>query len=150
MWLTSPYFIPSTAIVAALRGAAQRGVDVRILTPRLNDIALVALASRSYYSNLVSEGVRVFEYLPRFLHAKSLVVDDELAFVGSANVDTRSFRLNFELGCFVLARELNTSLGALFERDLKDSIEIRGDELERKSAGLVCLESAAHLLSPLL
>ncbi|MGH7995569.1 MAG: cardiolipin synthase [Opitutaceae bacterium] len=150
IWLTTPYFVPDASVLDALRAAAMRGVDVRILAPRRNDVRLVTLASRSCYEPLLQAGVRVFEYLPRFQHTKNLLVDDELAVIGSANVDTRSFRLNFELACFLASRELNRTFGALFEEGLSRSQEVRPAELSQRSLFEKCLESAANLLSPLL
>ncbi len=150
VWLTSPYFIPNSSLLDALRGAALRGVDVRILTPRLNDVRLVALASRSSQEPLLRAGVRLFEFLPRFLHTKNLIIDDELSVVGSANVDTRSFKLNFELACFLVSREVNGALADLFTADLQRSREIHRGEVERRGLFQKCLESGANLLSPLL
>lgn len=150
VWLTSPYFVPNTSVLDAIRSAALRGVDVRILTPRKNDVRLVALASRSYHEALLRAGVRLFEYQPRFLHTKNLIVDDELAVTGSANVDVRSFRLNFELACFLVSPEVNATLATLFEADLAKSHEIDAAEVARRGPIQRCLESGANLLSPLL
>jgi cardiolipin synthase len=150
VWLTSPYFIPDASLLDALRAAALRGLDVRILTPRQNDVWLAALASRSCYDQLTRAGGRVFEYLPRFLHTKNLIVDDELSVVGSANVDARSFRLNFELTCFIVSPEVNATLASIFERYCRESAEISRADLQRKGVAIKCLESGANLLSPLL
>ena len=97
LWVTTPYFVPDEATAAALSTAALRGVDVRLLIPRRGDSRLIDLAARSYVPELVAAGVRVYEYGPRFIHAKTIVVDDDLAIVGSANLDNRSFLLNFEV-----------------------------------------------------
>ncbi len=150
VWLTSPYFIPSESLLDALRAAALRGVDVRILTPRLNDVRLVALASRSSHDVLLRAGVRLFEFRPRFIHTKNLMVDEELSVIGSANVDTRSFRLNFELACFLVSPAVNAALAAHFETDLRSSREIDPGEVARRGLLQRCLESGANLLSPLL
>ncbi|MEZ5275561.1 MAG: cardiolipin synthase [Opitutaceae bacterium] len=150
VWLSSPYFIPSPPITASLCGAAQRGVDVRLLLPHRGQFDLLGLVAQSYLPDLIDEGVRVFEYLPRFLHAKSLIVDDRMAFVGSANTDSRSFRLNFELGCFIQSHEVNSSLSELYESNLSESVEIRAIDLASRPIWMTCMESAAQLLSPLL
>jgi cardiolipin synthase A/B len=148
--LTTPYFIPSHAIMAALRGAAQRGVDVQILLPRHGDIWLARLASRSYYPSLLTEGARIFEYSDRMMHSKALVIDDWLSVLGSANVDSRSFRLNFELACFISSPALNSQLADVFGGALKRSSETSLAELERQPRHVAIAESLAHLLSPLL
>jgi cardiolipin synthase len=150
VWLTTPYFIPSHAILAALRGAAQRGVDVRILLPRHSDVRLVGLASRSYYPDLLTEGARIFECSGAMMHSKALVIDDWLTVLGSANVDNRSFRLNFELACFISSADLNARLGGVFADALKRSVEVNVDVMERRPRYLALAESLAHLLSPLL
>lgn len=150
IWLTSPYFIPNSSLLDALRGAALRGVDVRILTPRQSDVRLVALASRSNQEPLLRAGVRLFEFMPRFLHTKNLIIDDELSVVGSANVDTRSFRLNFELACFLHSRAVADTLASHFEQDLASSREVRLGDVERRSVFQKCVESGANLLCPLL
>jgi len=150
VWLTSPYFVPDVSLLDALRAAAMRGVDVRILTPRQNDVRLVALASRSCHEPLLRAGVRLFEFLPCFIHTKNLIIDDELSVIGSANVDTRSFRLNFELACFLVSREVNGTLASLFEADLRESCEITEADVRARGVFQKCLESGANLLSPLL
>ena len=150
VWLTSPYFVPDVSLLDALRAAAMRGVDVRILTPRQNDVRLVALASRACHEPLLRSGVRLFEFLPCFMHTKNLIIDDELSIIGSANVDTRSFRLNFELACFLVSREVNGTLASLFETDLEKSSEITQADVQNRTVFQKCLESGANLLSPLL
>ncbi len=150
VWLTSPYFVPDASLLDALRAAAMRGVDVRILTPLQNDIRLVALASGSYHEPLTRSGVRWFEFLPHFMHTKNLIIDDELSVIGSANVDTRSFRLNFELTCFLYSAEVNGTLASLFETNLQESREITRENVQARSVFQKCLQSGANLLSPLL
>ena len=150
VWLSTPYLVPSLPIVGALRGAAQRGVDVRILTGKDCDVRLVGLASRSYYRVLLESGVRIFEYAGRTLHAKGLLVDREMTFVGSANTDVRSFRLNFELGCFVLSRGFNTLVAEVFEEDVRQSANVSLETSRKEVGWRVAVESAANLLSPLL
>jgi cardiolipin synthase len=97
VWLATPYFVPSQAALFALGGAAMRGLDVRLLLPARSDSLLVDASARSYFQRLQKTGVRIYLYGPRMLHAKALLVDDGFAVIGSANFDSRSFRLNFEL-----------------------------------------------------
>jgi cardiolipin synthase len=148
--LTSPYFVPDESMLLALVTAALRGVDVRILVPEKPDAALVGPASRSYFAGLLRGGVRIFEYLPAMLHAKTLVVDDVMSIVGSANLDIRSFRLNFELGALVEDRATARVLTQRFDRDLKDSREVALTDVEAWSVARRIGTGAARLLSPLL
>lgn len=149
-YLTSPYFIPDEALLRALTAAAMSGVDVRLLLPRHPDIALVGPAARSYFRPLLGAGVRVFEYRRSMLHAKTLVVDGAWGMVGSANVDIRSFRLNFEAGALVADPAFAAALEARFLKDLESSQEVTAAALSRKGKGRRLWEATARLLSPLL
>ncbi|MBI4584879.1 MAG: cardiolipin synthase [Planctomycetes bacterium] len=149
-FLTSPYFIPDGPTIRALMSAALRGVDVRLLVPGKNDVALIGPAARSYYSQLVRSGVRIFEYQPSMLHAKTMVVDGAWGLVGSANVDIRSFRLNFEVGALVADRRFAGELEDRFHADLKESIEITSESLDRLGVWTRLKEGMARLLSPIL
>lgn len=150
IWIATPYFIPTAALMVALRTAAGRGVEVGLIVPEVTDVWLVKWAARSYYKDLLDAGVRVFEYQGRMLHAKALLVDDDITSVGTANLDTRSFRLSFEVGCFFASRSLNEQLWRWFEELKADSIPVSASELERAPVTRKLLESMAHLLSPLL
>lgn len=150
IWIATPYFIPTQPLMAALRTAAGRGVDVRIVVPDVSDVRLVKWASRSYYRLLVSAGVRVYEYQATMLHAKALVVDEDRASVGTANLDTRSLRLSFEVGCFFASTELCTELSSWFSSLFERSKQISEDALNAEPVPKKLLESVAHLMSPLL
>lgn len=148
--IMTPYFIPSRALLAALRAAVYRGVDVKLMVPAKSDVMLVRHASRSYYPELLEVGARIFEYQPAMLHAKVIVFDDKLTLVGSANLDSRSFRLNFEASCFIGSADLNATLAEEFDRDIERSKEISLDDLEQLPWTAKLASSTAHLLSPLL
>ena len=150
IWIATPYFIPTAALTTALRTAAGRGVEVGLIVPEVTDVWLVKWAARSYYKDLLDAGVRVFEYQGRMLHAKALLVDDDHSSVGTANLDTRSFRLSFEVGCFFASRALNEQLWQWFQELRNDSLPVSARELERAPVTRKLLESMAHLLSPLL
>jgi cardiolipin synthase len=94
--ITTPYYVPDEAIQAALCASARRGVDTTIIFPARNDSWIVAAASRSYYGDLLAAGVRIFEYQGGLLHTKSLTLDGAVTLIGSANMDRRSFELNYE------------------------------------------------------
>ena len=152
VFLTSPYFIPDESTVNALVSAALRRVDVRVLLPESSksDVPLVSLAARSYYGTLLRGGVRIFEYELSMLHAKTLVVDGQAAFVGSANVDIRSFRYNFEVGALVHDPQFAGELEKRFVVDLAHSREVTLQELERTSRFTKARCMLARLLSPIL
>jgi cardiolipin synthase len=150
LWLTTPYFVPTEPLVTALCTAARRGVDVRLIIPRRGDSLLIDLAARSYVPELLASGVRVFEYQPRFIHAKTMVVDDDIAVVGTANLDNRSFRLNFELVTLLYDVGLTTRLAAAFEADQAESRPLARVPTDRQKLTRRLGEALARLLSPLL
>ncbi len=149
-YLTSPYFIPDQPMVRSLVSAAMRGVDVRLLVPRHCDVAIVGSAGRSYYRELLRVGVRIFEYRPSMLHAKTMVIDGAWGIVGSANVDMRSFRLNFELGALVIDPAFAGLLEKRFLDDLKQSTEVTAEAWSRRGFFSRFRDAVARLLSPLL
>ncbi|MEX8193726.1 cardiolipin synthase [Comamonas guangdongensis] len=148
IWLTTPYFVPTEAALAALTNAALRGVDVQILVPRKSDSALVTAAARSYFDELIRCGVRVYEYKARMLHSKTLVVDDNMAIIGTANFDYRSFFLNYEVCLIGYGEALNADLARQFQRDLLQSQRVRYKS--EKGWGRRLFGSVARLSSPLL
>ena len=150
VWVTTPYFLPDDAILSALVSAAMRGLDVRVIAPARGDSRLVDLAARSYFPDLLVAGARVFEYLPRFLHAKTFVIDDDVAIVGTANLDNRSFRLDFEVAAVLYGPETNARLDAAFCADLEHCRELARIAWVRQPFWTRLGQSGARLLSPLL
>ena len=149
VWLSTPYFVPTEAALMALTSAALGGLDVRVMVPRRSDSLLVTLAARSYFDDLLAAGVKVYEYGPRLLHTKALLVDDGFALIGSANFDNRSFRLNFELSVLFHDEAIAAELAALFEHDLASAPRVR-DDRERPLLRARLPEALARLGSPLL
>ena len=148
IWLTTPYFVPDDALLTALLTAALRGVDVRVLVPKKGDSRMVDLAARSYFPELLEAKVRIFEYEPRFIHAKTLLCDDDVSIVGTANFDNRSFRLNFELCILFEDAGVAGALEAVLARDFERSRQVVvGRPLAFRSR---LAEALARLLSPLL
>ncbi len=127
VWLATPYFVPGEAAMMALTSAALGGLDVRLLVPRRSDTLLVTLAARSYFDELLAAGVKVYEYGPRMLHTKALLVDDDFALVGSANFDNRSFRLNFEVSVLFHDADIAAELARLYEHELASAPRVRAD-----------------------
>jgi cardiolipin synthase len=150
LWLTTPYFIPDEPIMMALAVAALSGVDVRVVVPRKSDSKVVDLAARSYFAELLTVGVKIYEYEPRFIHAKTFVVDDALAIISTANLDNRSFKLDFELAALVYGEHLTNQLAAQFIVDQAASRPVLPSDLERQPFLTRLGQSAARLLSPLL
>jgi cardiolipin synthase len=150
VWITTPYFVPDETMMAALVAAGLRGVDVRVLVPRSSDNTIVDLAARSNYPELVRARVQVHEYKDRMLHAKTMVVDDDIAIVGTANMDNRSFRLNFEVVAAIYDEGTTRELARAFESDLEKSEVVKVRELRDKPFTDRLGESAARLFSPLL
>jgi cardiolipin synthase A/B len=150
VYVTTPYFIPDRAIVVALQTAAMRGVDVRILLPKRNNHPFVGQAGRSFYEELLWAGVAIHEYGPGMIHAKTMVVDGTVAMVGSANMDLRSFRLNFEVHALVGDAETAAQLEACFEADLAVSSPIDPVSFGARPWTQKVIEGAARLLSPMM
>jgi cardiolipin synthase len=150
VYVTTPYFVPDDAILTALTTTAMRGVDVRVLVPRRTDSLVVTAAARSYYDALIASGVRVYEYQPTMIHAKTLVVDDFFAAVGTANMDNRSFRLNFEVVAIAYGATFASNLAAQFHLDLSDSLRISTEERRHLPFRWRAAEAGARILSPLL
>jgi len=150
VWLSTPYFIPDYAVLAALRLAVLRGVDVRVLIPARADHRTVFLASTLHAHQALRAGIRMFRYQPGFLHQKALLIDHDSAAIGSMNLDSRSFRLNFEVGALVVDRSFATEVEAMLEADLARSVAI--DEKEYDNAPYLrrVAMHVARLFDPLL
>ncbi len=144
-WLTTPYFVPDEPLLAALCAAARRGVQVRLLVPRRTDSRLVDAAGRTYHEALLAAGAEVFTYGPSMIHAKTALFDD-VAVVGTANLDDRSLKLNFEVAAVAYGGALPAQLAAMFERDLGRSSPRRKDD-RRDPWAQRLMGSAARLLA---
>ncbi len=150
IWITTPYLVPDEAVFSALRLAVMRGVDVRILIPSRRDHYVVFEASKLYAYDLVRAGVRIFRYRPGFLHQKVVLIDDVAAAVGSANLDNRSFRLNFEIMVLTIDHAFATEVEAMLQRDFEQSWEVDRGEYRDASAVRRIVMHVARLFSPIL
>lgn len=118
IWIQTPYYLPSEVLNTALQTAALAGVDVRLMLPKRSDTRVVDLATHSFLDDMVKAGVSVAFYEAGFLHAKQLIIDDDLTVVGSANFDFRSFEHNFEINAFIYDNAFTARMAAVFENDL--------------------------------
>lgn len=148
--MTTPYFVPDEPTLVSLMMAADRGADVDLLLPLTPDHYFTGSAGRAHFSRLVNGGIRIHLYRPGLLHTKSTTIDDTFALFGSANLDVRSFNLNFELTTLLYGPEATGSLRKIQESYLADSIALDPKEWAKRSAVLQYTESAISLLSPLL
>ena len=148
VWIETPYLIPDEPFESALRVAELRGVDVQVIVPKEGDSRLVTMASKTYCESLVKAGIPIHEYGPPMLHAKTMVIDDTVAVVGTANLDNRSFRLNFEVAAAIYDPRVVERLARRFEEDRRHS---RSFPTKRRSLMVThLLESVARLTSPVL
>ncbi len=126
IWISNAYFVPDADTLQALEGAVRRGVDVRVIVPgEHTDVPIVRQASRRYYERLLRRGIRIFEYQPTMMHAKTMVVDGVWSTIGSSNFDERSFRLNDEVNVNVYDEGIAAKVEEAFRQDLARSEEIR-------------------------
>ncbi|NOY81228.1 MAG: cardiolipin synthase [Kiritimatiellaeota bacterium] len=146
----TPYFVPTPDILRAFRTAALRGVDVRLTVPRVNNHVYAGLAGRALYGDLLAAGVRVFERNPPFMHAKALVVDDVLALVGTANIDVRSLRLNYETNLAVYDAGLVTALKRAILDEIACSVELDYGTWSTRPLRRRLIENFCALMTPIL
>ncbi len=151
VFIQTPYFIPTEAVMLALRGAALSGVDVRLMLPHRGDgNFLVTLASRSYVKDALEAGVKVIFYEKGFLHAKTIVADDQVVSIGSTNMDIRSFEQDFEINAFIYDRDLAVRMREIFVADEQDGSYVVPAQWYARPAFVRFEESFARLFSPLL
>ncbi|WP_328804983.1 cardiolipin synthase [Stappia albiluteola] len=150
LWIVSPYFVPGADVQTALFAAALRGVDIRILLPEKADHRLVWLASYAHADDLVAHGIQVLRYKSGFLHQKVVLVDDEIASVGTVNFDNRSFRINFEITLWFTHPRTIAAIAKMLEADFENSVPTPADVLLTRSYAFRFLAQAARLFSPIL
>ncbi|MGH8382115.1 cardiolipin synthase [Pseudomonas sp.] len=150
LWITSPYFIPDEAVFAALRLAVLRGVDVRILLPSRADHRIVYAASSLFAFEAVRAGVRMFRYGPGFLHQKVVLIDNEISAIGSANLDNRSFRLNFEVMLLTIDRDFAEQVEVMLIHDFDQAREISTEDSQDTHRLQRLGMRIARLISPIL
>ncbi len=148
--VTTPYYVPDEPIQAALCASARRGVATTVIFPARNDSLIVAAASRSYYEELLAAGVRIFEYVGGLLHAKTLTMDGEITLVGSANIDRRSFDLNFENNMLIFDAGLTERVRARQETYIASSRPVEAQDVAAWSMGRRLWNNAVAMFGPVL
>lgn len=150
IYIQTPYFIPDNSFLNAIEVAALSGIDVRIMIPNKPDHLFVYWATYSYVGQLLKAGAKVYIYNNGFIHAKMIVIDDEASTVGTANLDVRSFSLNFEVNAFIYDKIISHDLAEIFENDLLDCEELTLEKYNSRSTIIKFKESISRLLSPIL
>ncbi|MBO5069368.1 MAG: cardiolipin synthase, partial [Roseburia sp.] len=150
VYIFTPYLIIDNEMLTSLRNAAKCGVDVRIVTPGVPDKKMVFLLSQAYYAPLLTSGVRIYQYTPGFLHAKSFVCDDEIATVGSVNLDFRSLYLHFECGVWMYRSKAVMQVKEDCLETFRRSEEITSEFCRNRHLIIRMLQSVLRLFAPLL
>lgn len=145
VFLTNAYFIPDPQLLAALKDAVKRGVDVRLLLPEKTDSIMVFYASRSYYDELLSANVKIYERQDALLHAKTALIDGVWSTIGSTNLDWRSFVNNQEINAVILGQDFGAQMQALFEKDLESSKLVTLESWRKRPVSSRIKERAARL-----
>jgi cardiolipin synthase len=143
--LTTPYFVPDEPFLEAMRAAARRGVAVHLVVSQHANQRLTQLAQRSFYDELLADGVKIHLYTPRFLHAKNLTIDGDVALVGSANIDIRSFALNEEISMLFYDSGVVSQLHRIQEAYIAQSVLLDAGEWGRRSLASRTLQGVARL-----
>jgi cardiolipin synthase len=150
LWIASPYFVPDGGVRDALCLAAYRGVDVRLLGQHHPDKWIPYFAGRYYWADILAAGGRVYQYTKGMMHSKVILIDDEWASIGSANLDNRSLHLNFEVNCLLYSRDLVSELSRAMESDFGRSIKLDWPVYQKRPVAGRVIENGCRLLSPLL
>ncbi|MEG0260194.1 MAG: cardiolipin synthase [Lysinibacillus sp.] len=150
IYIQTPYFIPDSSFLDAIKIASLSGIDVRIMIPNKPDHMFVYWATYSYVGQLLQAGAKIYIYEKGFIHAKTIVIDDEASTVGTANIDVRSFSLNFEVNAFIYDCTISHQLAEIFEKDIFDCTELTWEMYQNRSTLIMFKESISRLLTPIL
>lgn len=150
LYIQTPYFVPPEPLLLALKSAALKGCDVRLMVPAKADLFFMDPANKSFYKECLEAGIRIFEKGGRFIHAKTLVSDDYLSIIGSANMDCRSLELSYEINSYIYNEEIARENRSIFLNDLKECNEIKLDEWENRPWYKKFIQAVMRLFAPLL
>ena len=148
--ISTPYFIPNESLLDALCVASLGGVKIKLLVPLKSDSSFIDHAVRSYYLEILNAGIEIYQYTKGFMHAKTMVCDRKIAMIGTANMDIRSFDLNFEVNAIVYDKQIANELHDIFIEDLKDSVKLDLISWSKRPWYKKLIENAVRLVSPLL
>lgn len=148
--ISTPYFIPNESLLDALCVASLGGVKIKLLVPLKSDSSFIDHAVRSYYHEILNAGIEIYQYTKGFMHAKTMVCDRKIAMIGTANMDIRSFDLNFEVNAIVYDKQIANQLHDIFIEDLKDSVKLDLISWSKRPWYKKLIENAVRLVSPLL
>ena len=149
VWFYTPYLMLGDALFDAFIRAAQRGVDVRIIMPGIPDKKIVYMLSRSYYPDLLLAGVKIYEYIPGFVHAKAVMVDDKMAGIGTVNLDYRSLFLHYECNSLFFKADIIESLQKDYLETLKDCREVTMADMNKRGIKRL-INSFLRVIAPLM
>ncbi len=149
IFISTPYFSPDESLLTALKTTSLSGVQIVLMFPEKSDSVVATWNTRSYIAELLEAGVEIYNYTYGFNHSKYMIVDDVFSAVGSANVDMRSFDINFEVSALVYDREFGLKMRKVFEEDLIRSVKVERGEWEQRPAGWRRKESLARVMGPL-
>ncbi|NNE33153.1 MAG: cardiolipin synthase [Winogradskyella sp.] len=150
IYITTPYFIPNDEIITALQVASRSNLDVKIIVPKKSDSWVAQYATNSYLEQLMEANVEVYQYTKGFIHAKTMVVDNVFGTVGTANMDYRSFNINFEVNALIYNTEFCDQLTEMFNDDLKDTKKLDYESWKNRPKSTKFIEAVARLAAPLL
>lgn len=150
VYLQTPYFLPNESLLTALQAAALSGVDVRLMVPERSDTPIVVKAMRSYISEVMAAGVKVYFYQKGFFHAKTAVADDIVATVGSTNFDYRSFELDFEVNAFIYDNDFAVQMRDVFIKDQDDCMQLDIETWEKRPKYNKWIESVCRVIGPIM
>ena len=150
IYIQTPYFLPNESILNAIESAALSGVDVKLMIPYRSDERVSYESSMSYMGSILKAGVEVYQYTKGFIHSKTLVIDDEIAVIGSANIDLRSFEQNFEVSAFIYDEKHSKNLKELFIKDVKVCKKLSYQKWSKRPIYRKVIQALARLLSPIL
>lgn len=150
LWVATPYFVPDAELIQALKNAALRGVDVRLILPEKNDNYFVYLTSFAYYQELRGYDIKIYRYTKGFSHQKVILVDDKLTGIGTVNLDNRSIHLNFEIAAYIADRDFTLQVQKMLEYDLQYCYLDNIEEFEQRSFWFRAISRLLYLFSPIL
>lgn len=150
IYVTTPYFIPDDEVIKAFQIAARSNIDVKLLVPKKSDSWISEYATNSFLERLLEAGVEIFQYTKGFIHAKTMVVDDSFSTIGTANMDYRSFNINFEVNALIYHKKTNETLKNIFFEDLKDAKKLDIENWKNRGKRTKAIEAIANLMAPLL